>query len=75
MSDETAAVQPRPAWEYVAVPIPVAADQGNPTADLTNHLNGMGSDGWELVAIVDRSMVFKRPKARETTATPVIRPW
>lgn len=72
--DETPAAQPRPVWEYVAVPRSTEDDLAYPTSALTRDLNGMGADGWELVTIDAGVMVFKRPKAKAADG-PVVRPW
>jgi len=54
-------------WEYITVPGPGAKT----TEDFATYLNGMGSQGWELVQACAAStalppvvffLMFKRPK-------------
>lgn len=75
MTDTPSTVPPPPpAWEYSVSPIPAPSDQRNPSAELMRELNGVGSAGWELVAVIDRMIVFKRPAAA-ASREPEVRPW
>lgn len=41
-----------------------------PTIVSSGYLNELGKDGWELVAIHDRSLIFKRELPKKTIGGP-----
>lgn len=44
-------------WEYSSVSLV----EGLSSSSLASFLNDMGVEGWELVDLIDRNLVFKRP--------------
>ena len=66
-------------WEYLAIIYDEVGDTyrvrwvGNSElrdwkrgAELTDYMNGLGKQGWELVAHESRMLTFKRPAASDT---------
>ena len=77
-SESAAGIQTQQVWEYTRQLLYMCSmsgqdfttftcmDESNQYADIGDFLNRKGSEGWELVDIVDRSIVYiliyKRPK-------------
>lgn len=48
-------------WEYAVVDVAFRKD-----VEVERVLNEFGANGWELVSLVRREAVFKRPKSMQT---------